>query len=185
MTAYSELIKRARAVNHDISAPVASADGALSTEVKTGQDVAANAYGRRTFFLRTAAANAGAASDIAEEPIIAVPASQYPNGVKVVEIGFRSAAAITASTSVYVTDTYTSRDKDGVNNLTSATMTTNTTGNGGIGTTVAHKRYTATLSGTLANLVIPPDGCLTITRTHASSGTATPNCLIDVTVEAL
>lgn len=185
MTAYSELKLRARAAAHDISDPVASADGALSTEVKTGKDVAERAVSRHTIHQPTAAGSAGAASDIGEKPILAVPASQYPNGAKIVEIGFRSDTAITASTSLYVTDTYVSRDKDGVNNLTAATMTTNTTGNGGIGTTVAQKRYAATLSGTLANLVVPPDGCLTLTRTHASTGTAMPDCLIDVTFEAL
>lgn len=185
MTAYSELKVRARAQSHDISDPVASADGALSTENKTGKDVAERALARRTVFQPTVAANAGAASDIGEKPVLAVPASQYPNGAKVVEIGFRSDTAIAESSSAYVTDTYKSRDYLGVSPLTSATMTTNTVANGGIGTTVAQKRYVATLSGTAANLVIPPDGCLTLTRTHAAGGTATPDCLIDVTIEAL
>jgi len=175
MTAYSELAQRARAANHDVTDPSATV---------TGKDVAERALVRTPYQVDTVAE--GAAADvIGEKTVVAVPASQFPNGAEVVEIQFRSDTAITESTSVYATDTFTSRDSLGVSNLTAATLTTNTVANAGIGTTVAHKKYAATLSVTLANRVVPADGTLTLTRAKASTGTQLPDCHYTVILKAL
>lgn len=175
MTAFSELGGRAEAQAHDITNPSASLEG---------KEVARRRYMRCSCAVDTVAE--GAAADvIGEKSVVAFSADEFPNGVKVVEIQFRSDTAITESTTVYATDTFTSRDSLGVSNLTAATLTTNTVANGGIGTTVAHKKYAATLSATLANRVVPAGGCLTLTRAKASTGTQLPDCHYTVVVERL
>lgn len=162
MTAFSELGGRAEAAAHDISNPSASLEG---------KEVARRRYLRTCFDLPIAGETAGTDYTYV---FPALSADEYPNGAKIVDIQFRSSAAVSESTSVFNTYTFNSVDANGVTPLTAATMTTNTVANGGIGTTVAFKKYAATLSGTLANRVIPAGGALTMVRTHASTGTAVP-----------
>lgn len=175
MTAYSELLQRARAANHDVTDP---------SSTLTGKEVAARALGRKTVRVPVIA-DAAAGTLIAERSMLSFPASQYPNGVEIKEIRFRSSVAITESTSLYATDTFRSRDSDGVTPLVAATLTTDTVANGGVGTTVAHKQYSATLSATAANRVVPAGGVLTLQRAKASTGTQLPECLYTVVFEAL
>ena len=181
MTAYADLKKRARARNHDITDPVASVDGALSTNTVTARDVAERLVGRQ---VRQVPVEADAAANtvIGERPILCVPSSLYPNGARVVEISRRDAVAVTADDTDYGTDTFTSRDYLGVSNLTSATVTSQITG--GTGDTVAQKKVAVTL-GTEANCTVPPDGCLTLTRAKANSGVQFPDQLYTVVLEAL
>lgn len=184
MTALGTLKLKFSQLFHDLpdpattDTPVAALDATI-----TGRDVAARLL--RSVHRVRVEADAAANTAIAERSVLAFPKSQYPNGVEVKEIQLRTSAAVTESTSVYATDTFTNRDKDGVSNLTAATLTTNTVANAGIGTTVAHKKYAATLSGTQANLRIPPDGVLTLTRAKASTGTQMPECVYHVVVEPL
>ncbi len=175
MTAYSELKLREEARQHDITDPSATL---------RGPELAKRAVYRKVLQVRVEA-DAAAGTTIAERSVLAFPASQFPNGAEVKEIKLRTSAAVTESTSVYATDTFTQRDSLGVNNLSAATLTTNTVANAGIGTTVAHKEYSATLSGTLANLQVPAGGVLTLTRAKASTGTQMPECVYTVVVEAL
>jgi hypothetical protein len=177
-TFYDQLGKRTEAQSHDLT------NGDPDSTSLPGKEVARRARLRFMVEVPTAA-EAAAADVIGEKPILAVPASQFPNGAKLVEVQFRSDTAITESTSVYATDTFTSRDSLGVSNLTAATLKTDTIANGGIGTTVAQKKYVATLSATAANRVIPADGCLTLTRAKASTGTQLPDCHYEIVLEAL
>lgn len=162
MSTMTELGLRAEAQAHDITAVSAAIPGKEQARKHTL---------RRTVHVVLAAETAGTDYSIDMCP---VPADLYPGGAKLVSIEFRSSAAVTASASLLNTYTFVNRDVNGVNNLTAATMTTDLTSNGGIGTTVAHKVYNATLSGTAANLVIPAGGVLVCDRTHASTGTAVP-----------
>ena len=174
MTAYSEIRLREEGRYHDISDPSATL---------TGKELGARNVVRKAYHVELSAETAGTDYVVS---CLAVPASQFPNGAKVVEIKFRSSVAVTESTTVFNTYTFSSRDVDGVNALTAATMTTDTVANGGIGTTVAHKEYSATLSATAANLVIPAGGSLSLARTHASTGTAVPRgSSFDIVIEAL
>lgn len=184
MTAYSTLKTKLSGFFHDLPNPSTSDTpvAAIDTTV-SGADVAAR-------FLQVVEpvkveADAAASTTIAERSELAFPKSKYPNGVEVKEIQLRTSAAVTESTTLYATDTFTKRDKDGVNNATVATLTTNSVANAGIGTTVAHKKYSATLSGTQANLRIAPDGVLTLTRAKASTGTQLPACAYAVVFEPL
>lgn len=184
MTAYSTLKAKFAGFFHDLpdpstsDTPVAALDSTVS-----GVQVAERLV-RKTVDFRVEADSA-AGTTIAERSVLSFPKDQYPNGVEVKEIQLRTSAAVTESTTLYATDTFTKRDKDGVNNATVATLTTNTVANAGIGTTVAHKKYVATLSGTQANLRVAPNGVLTLTRAKASTGTQLPECTYSVTVEAL
>lgn len=185
MTAYSELKQKLRGFYHDLpdpattDTPVAALDATV-----TGRDVAERALGRKVIHLRVEA-DAAAGTTIAERSVLSFPKDQFPNGVEVKEIQLRTSSAVAESATVYATDTFTSRDKDGVSNVVAATLTTNTVANGGIGTTVAHKKYAATLSATLANRRVPPNGVLTLTRAKAGAGTQLPECSYAVVVEAL
>jgi hypothetical protein len=174
MTAREDLAIRAASQGHDLS----------TSTTPTGKELARRLSARHIYQFKTVAEGA-AGSTIGEEPVVVCPASQFPNGAKLVEISFRSDTAITESTAVFATDTFTVRDSDGVNNLTAATLKTDTVANGGIGTTVAQKRYVATLVSTPANLTIPADGCLTLTRAKTATGTQLPDCHYQVIVEAL
>jgi hypothetical protein len=162
MTAFSELGGRAEALAHDISNPSASLEG---------KEVARRRYMREVREVVLAAETAGTDYTV---DFGALPASEFPNGAKVVGINLRTSAAVTESATLTNTYTFNSVDVNGVTPLVAATLTTNTTANGGIGTTVAHKEYSATLSSTLANRVVPAGGCLSMARTHASTGTAVP-----------
>lgn len=161
MTAHSELALRAMAQNHDVE----------SSASPSGQEVARRRYARKVVECMLEGETAGTDYSLS---LCALPASEFPNGAKVVAIEFRSSAAVTESTTVYNTYTFSSVDADGINPLVSATMTTDTVANGGIGTTVAFKKYEATLSATQADRVIPAGGSLKCVRTHASTGTAVP-----------
>lgn len=182
MTAYSELRQRARARNHDITDPVASVDGALSTCTMTARDVAERLVGR---VVRNVPVEADAAADtaIGERPVLCVPSSQFPNGAKVLEISRRDDTAVAGDDTDYGSDVFTNRDRLGVSNLTVATVTSQDTG--GTGDTVAQKKIALTL-GTLANCTVPPDGCITLTRTKTGvTGYAFPDQLYTFVLEAL
>ena len=182
MTAHTELRLRARAKAHDITSPVAGTDAALTGTVTTGQDVAERAVGRVVRQIAVPA-DAAASTTIAESPVLSVPSSTYPNGAKIVEISRRDAVAVTADDSDYGTDAFVCRDYLGVNNTTAATVTSQITG--GSGDTVAQKKVALTL-GTVANCTVPPDGCVTLTRTKTGvTGVQFPDQLYTVVLEAL
>lgn len=167
MTDYGDLKLRARAQNHDLN-----------------PDLAEKALSRRVMSF-VVEADAAAGTTIAQRTELAFPASEFPNGVEVKEIQLRTDAAVTESTSVYATDTFSKLDVNGANGATVATLKTNTVANGGIGTTVAEKKYNATLDATVGNRQIAAGGCLTLTRAKASTGTQLPRCTYTVVVEAL
>jgi hypothetical protein len=180
MSTMTELGKRVAAQSHDITH--VSVDSA-GNPIISGGEQAKRSYLRKTVHVVLAAEVA--ATDYTLE-CLPVPADLFPGGAKVVAIKFRTSAAVSESATLFNTYTFVSRDVNGVNNLTSATMTTDLVANGGIGTTVAHKEYAATLSATLANLVIPAGGVLVCVRTHASTGTAVPyGSAFTVELEAL
>jgi glutamate 5-kinase len=101
MTAFSELKQRARSKAHDISDP--ASDVSISSTL-TGKDVAERAMSRVTVVHRTIAnSGGGAATDaIAERAVLTAPASLYPNGVKLVEIGFRTDTAVVQDANDYL-----------------------------------------------------------------------------------
>lgn len=174
-TVLTELATRAEANAHDVQ----------SDSSPSGKEMARRKMVRFDVPALRVEADSAAGTTIAERSLLQVPASEFPNGAKVVEISLRTSAVVSESTSLYATDTFTSRDSAGVSNLVAATLKTDTVANGGIGTTVAHKKYTATLSATVANRVIPADGVLTLTRAKASTGTQLPECTYCVVLEAL
>jgi hypothetical protein len=182
MTAFSELKKRARAKNHDISDVVPSSAGALSTATETGKDVAERAVGRRVVNVPVLA-ETDPGDVIGEKPVLCVPSSSFPNGAKVVEISRRDDTAVTADDTNYGTDAFVARDYLGVNNTTVASVLSKITG--GTNDTVAQAKVAVTLTSTLTDRVIPPDGCLTLTRTKASGGVQFPDQLYTIVFEAL
>lgn len=181
MSTMTELALRAKAAGHDVSAPT-SAQVTIGAPL-TGAEVAERQASRKLYEVLLGGETAGTDYTLV---CVGLPASQFPGGAKVIAIEFRSSAAVTESATVYNTYTFNAVDKDGVNPVTAATMTTNTVANAGIGTTVAFKKYAATNSATAANLVIPQGGSLTCVRTHASTGTAVPyGSMFSILLEAL
>jgi hypothetical protein len=119
-------------------------------------------------------------------PVLGVPASEFPNGVKVIAVTQRTPAAVTEHDTTFTLHTFTSYDSNGANALAAATISNKTTGAGGTGTTTALKAYAATLSATAANLVVPAGGSLVLVKTHGSTGTAYPaGTAYAIVVEAL
>lgn len=180
MSTFSELRTKVAGFYHDLTA----ASSVTAGPVVTGGEQAARAAVRKVMSCRVEA-DAAASTVIAERAIFGFPSSEFPGGAKVIAVHLRTSSLVTASSTVYATDTFVQRDSAGVNNLTAATLKTDLTSNGGIGTATAFLGYGATLATTLSQLNIPADGCLTLTRAKASTGTAMPECIYTVTVEAL
>jgi hypothetical protein len=196
MTAYSELGLRARGAAHDIPNPADVSPALVPTTVLTGQDVAERTVLRRVVQVlmpaETHATTGDNAGVIGERPVLVIPAAQYPNGARIVDIGFTSDTAVLNGGTNYHLDTFKSTNSAGGGSLTTATLTSNSAVTvalggltGAVSSTTAHKRYDAFLSATLANRIIPPDGCLTLTRTKAAGGVQLPDHCYDITLEAL
>lgn len=186
MSSLSELKIRARAVNHDISDP-ASTDtpvAPLASNTLTGPDVAERLVGwdDRSF---TVAADSATGTTVAEITVMAASADRFPNGCRVRGIYLRAGAAITADVTNYATDTFVAYDSTGANNTTVATLTTSTTAGGGVGNVAKFAKCAATLSTTLANTYIKPDGVLTFQRAKAVSGIQVGQCHYTIVAEKL
>lgn len=187
MTTFSELRLRAEAAGHDLSKPIDVETGVASTVITGGEQAARNAV--RKVYEIAVEADAAAGTTIAERPELGFPASEFPSGVKVVGIGFRS-VAVTPHADNHYTDTFTGRDRNGANNLSVATLTSDAdvaVGSGGLGAgaTTASKVYAALLNTTPANLVIPAGGVLTLTRAKGGTGVQLGRTHYTVVVEAL
>jgi hypothetical protein len=181
MTTRSELAQRAEAQAHDITSPTA-AEVLLGAPAQ-GKEVARCLNARHDFVIEVPLEVAG--TDYTKV-MVPVPANRFPSGAKVVAITARTSAAVTAADATGNTYTFNSVDVNGVNPLAAATFLTTVTG-GHIGAaSVAFKAYSATLSATAANRVIPAGGALTMVRTHAGAGTAVPlGSSFHVVLEAL
>jgi hypothetical protein len=95
------------------------------------------------------------------------------NGCRLVSANIILPIAVTASASVYATMTVSVRRvADYTTAIVMATQTTNTTGNGGLGTTVALTPYALTNSATAANLLMGASDVMTFLVAKASTGTA-------------
>lgn len=184
MSAYSTLKAKLAGFFHDLPDPATTDTPVGSLDATVSGVQVAERMIRKVVNVRVEA-DAAVGTTIAERSLLVFPKEQYPNGVELKSIQLRTSAAVTESASLFATDTFTKRDTNGVNNASAATLTTNTVANSGIGTTVAHKKYAATLSATLANTRVAPDGVLTLTRAKASTGTQLPECVYTVTFEPL
>ena len=126
----------------------------------------------------TSGDDAAAATDTAETPIfvnltgttLTVTAITYGCG----NTGFTAADATASTLSIF------SRDSTGANQLTIGTMTTATTGGGGVGTLAVGQKGAFTLNATTANRIVPIGGVITYSRTHASTGTVVPGGTITI-----
>lgn len=163
MTAHSELQLRARANAHDITSP---------SSTHSGQDVAERVVGHKVVNILLPAETAGTDYSF---PVCGVPESEYPNGAEVISVTQRTPAAVTENATTYTLHTFTSYDSDGGTPLAAATISNQLAATPpGTGTTTALKAYSAVLSTTLANRVIPAGGSLVLVKTHGSTGTAYP-----------
>lgn len=160
--------------------------GQLSSVGASGvltQAAAINQIQRRTFsFLKPGAATSGddaaAATDITETPVFV---NRTGGTITIQSIDYCcGATGITAADATASTLTIFKRDAAGANQLSLGTMSTATTGSGGVGTLAVGQRGAFTLTATLANLTVVNGGVLTLTRTHASTGTVIPGGQITI-----
>lgn len=122
-----------------------------------------------------AGGTAGAGSDISESVIGRIGDSA---GFALAKVTITPSAALTASDTLFVTFTVSKRTAGG-SGVTVATATTKTSGSGGTGSWVAWTPVTIPLA---ANITLAAGDVLTITATHASTGTAVPQSILELFV---
>jgi hypothetical protein len=128
--------------------------------------------------LATSGDDAAAGTDTAETPIfvnmtgttLTITGAKYCCG----NTGFTAADATASSLNLF------SRTSAGASQTAIGTMTTATTGGGGVGTLAVGQQGAFTLNATLANRVVPIGGSITYSRTHLSTGTVVPGGTITI-----
>jgi hypothetical protein len=122
-----------------------------------------------------AGGGAGAASDIAESVLGLIGPAV---GFSLSKVTITPNAALTASDTLFVTYTIAKRTAATPGTpVTIATATTKTSGSGGTGNWTAWVPVTIPL---VAGLSLAPGDVITVTATHASTGTATPQFALEV-----
>lgn len=154
----------------------AQASDVGTTPVNTQAAATALVRERVYSFMKPGAATSGddaaAATDIAETPVF-VNTESGTITIKSVTYACGN-TGITAADATASTLTIFKRDATGANQVSIATMSTATTGSGGVGTLTVGQKGAFTLTATVANRTVPVGGVLTLTRTHASTGTVIP-----------
>jgi hypothetical protein len=153
-----------------------------ATPANTQAAAAAIAQTHRITVLKPGAATSGddaaAATDIAETPIFVNMSGTTLTVTKITyccgNTGFTAADATASTLTLF------SRTSAGATQTSIGTMSTATTGGGGVGTLAVGQQGAFTLNATLANRVVPVGGCITLTRTHASTGTVIPGGTITI-----
>lgn len=124
-----------------------------------------------------------AGTDALISPIASFPASEFPNGVKVISASFQPSVAVTGADATAKTIAITSLTSAGASSVAVGSIVTNLAG----GNIVANAAAPVTL--TAANCIVPVGGTLCATMTHAGAGmaiaSATGPALLTVTVQVL
>lgn len=126
----------------------------------------------------TSGDDAAAGTDIAETPIFV-----NFTGSTLLVTGITYACGntgVTAADATASTLTIFSRDSAGATQTSIGTMSTATTGSGGVGTLAVGQKGVFTLNATVASRIVPVGGVMTLTRTHASTGTVIPGGTITI-----
>lgn len=124
-----------------------------------------------------AGGTAGAASDIAESVVGLIGAT---TGIALSKVTITPNSTLTASDTLFVTFTIAKRTAAG-SPVTVASMTTKTSGSGGSGNWAA---WTPVSVPIVAGSTFAANDVITVTATHASTGTAVPQFALELFMTA-